>query len=67
LYRTKSGDREFNIGTEIADRENASTHIADATPGMTADLREDGALHYTDDGDVSCCYVLYSYYWRVSP
>ena len=33
---------------------------------ITADLRWDGALFSTDDGDVSCCYALYSYCWRVS-
>jgi hypothetical protein len=60
LCRTKSEDREFNIGPEIVDIENASTQVADATPGMTADLREDGALYSTDDGDISCCYALYS-------
>jgi hypothetical protein len=31
LCRIKSGDREFNIGTEIADIENASMQVADAT------------------------------------
>src|SRR5712691_5595394 len=41
----------FNLGTEIADRDNASRHVADANPDMTAYLHWDGALFSTDDGD----------------
>ena len=50
----------FNSGAGIADRDNASRHVTDANPHITAYLRWDGALFSTDDGDVLCCYALYS-------
>ena len=51
----RGGARALNSNIEIADRDNASRHVADANPGMAADLRCGCALFSTADGDVSYC------------